>query len=401
MLEPNHSSDRDKRSPSSTDVDRRSFLRTAGAATTLGMASFAGCLRRFGVGGGGGGGSQTIRAFVWEGYGPVIDEFEKQHDDITVKTELATTSNDMFTKANNAPDRYDVVAPNSGFIVRFQDAGLVQPIAESKNQMLNEVPNFENTYDYFRQDTIKRHLTDEQGRWYGIPPRFGLYGLALNTKKVKPNQLQSSADIWKNKEVWQQSGVGLGVNKDPIHSITHAVRALGYGDMLRGERIHVTGKAWKETRKKFFELAGFTRALFGSETQLSRSLKANSYNVAVGPGRNDIINLIKEGNENFKYINPKEGATGWTEGFLMMKSSDAKEAVKQFMNFFLKPKMGALLATADLAPSTVEAARKHMTDQEIDLFWVSPDSVKDAIQAKPFAEPKKWKQLMNEFQTRL
>lgn len=396
MPESSYSNNGNERSLSPTDVDRRSFLQTAGAATTLGMSSLAGCLGVFG----GGGGQTTIRAFVWEGYESVIKEFEKQHD-ITVEIELANTSNSMFTKANNAPERYDLVAPNSGFIVRFQEAGLVQPIAESKEQMLNEVPNFENTYDYFRQETIKDHLTDEQGRWYGIPPRFGLYGLAFDAKKVKPNQLQSSADIWKNKEVWQQAGVGVGVNKDPIHSITHAVRALGYGDMLRGDKYRVTGEAWEQTRQKMFELADFTRALFGSETQLGRALTGNSYNVVVGPGRNDIINLVKEGKKNFTYVNPKEGPLGWAEGFLMMKSSDEKEAVKKFMNHFLKPKMGALLATTDLAPSTVKKSKKHLTKEQVDLFWVPPSVVKKSIQAKPFAEPKKWKQLMNEFQTRL
>ncbi len=380
-----------------TTPRRRAFLKASGAAGAAGLASLAGC---FGVLGGSGG-SNTIRAFVWEGYGPVIEEFEKQHD-ITVKTELATTSNAMFTKANSAPERYDVVAPNSGFIVRFQDAGLVQPVAESKNQMLNEVPNFENTYDYFREGVLKDHLTDEQNRWYGVPPRFGLYGLAFDRREVKLNQLQSSADIWNNKEIWQESGVGVGVNKDPIHSITHAVRALGYGDMLRkNDRFEVTGKAWEQTREKFLELADFTRALYGSETQLGRSLTANSYNVAVGPGRNDIVNLVKEGNENFEYTNPKEGAIGWTEGFLMMKSSNAKEEVKQFMDFFLKPKMGALLATSDLAPSTVKKSKQYLTDEQVDLFWVPPKSVEESIQAKPYAEPQKWKQLMNEFQTKL
>lgn len=380
-----------------TTPRRRTFLKASGAAGAAGLASLAGCLGVFG----GGGGSKTIRAFVWEGYGPVIKEFEKQHD-ITVKTELATTSNAMLTKANSAPERYDMVAPNSGFIVRFQEAGLVQPIAKSKNQMLNEVPNFENTYDYFRQGVIKDHLTDKQNRWYGIPPRFGLYGLAFDKRKVKPSQLQSSADIWNNKELWQKSGVGIGVNKDPIHSITHAVRALGYGDMLRkNDKFKVTGKAWEETREKFLELADFTRALFGSETQLARSLTANSYNTVVGPGRNDIINLVKKGKKNFEYTNPKEGALGWTEGFLMMKSSDAKEEVKKLMNFFLKPKMGALLATSDLAPSTVKKSKKYLSDKQVDLFWVPPKAVKESIQAKPYAEPQKWKQLMNEFQTKL
>lgn len=380
-----------------TTSHRRTFLKASGAAGAAGAVGLAGCLGVFG----GGGGSNSIRAFVWEGYGPVIKEFEKQTG-ITVKTELAATSNTMFTKASSAPDRYDLVAPNSGFIVRFQNAGLAQPIAESKDEMLNEVPNFENTYDYFRQGVIKDHLTDEQNRWYGIPPRFGLYGLGYDTKKVRASQLQSSADIWKNKELWQETGVGLGLNKDPIHSITHAVRALGYGDMLReSDHFKVTGKAWEETRKKFLELADFTQALFGSETQLARALTGNSYNVAVGPGRNDIINLVKKGQKNFEYTNPKEGAIGWTEGFLMMKSSDAKEEVKKLMNHFLKPKMGALLATSDLAPSTVKKSKQYLSKDQVDLFWVPPESVKGSIQAKPYAEPKKWKQLMNEFQTKL
>ena len=375
---------------SASRFDRRSFLKTAGAAGGAGLTGLSGCLGVFG-----GGGSNSLTVFLWEGYGPIVDMFKEEHD-IDVTVEKATSTNNMFTKAKSAPDRYDIVAPNSGYAQRFRDAGLLQPLAKNESEMVKQVPNLKNTFDYFRQGTLKQHLTDGEGQWYGIPPRFGLYGLGMDTSKVDKSKLQSSADLWKHD--W---GKDVGVNVDMVHSITHAVRALGYTDMLRGEQIDVSGTAWEETRKKFLELAGSTRAMYESEAQLGRAMKGDSYNVAVGPGRNDIINLVKKGNTNFEFVPPKEGAIGWTEAMLMMKKSDAKEEAKKFMDFFLRPKVGAKLATADLSPSTVKGAKKHMSQKEIDLFYIPAEDVKDVIQDKPFKEPQKWKQLMNEFKSKI
>lgn len=375
---------------SDSKTTRRDYLKTTGAAT-VGGAALAGCL---GIGGGGGG---SIRVFLWEGYGPIVKDFEEQHD-ITVEVEKATSTNNMFTKAKSAPDRYDLVAPNSGYASRFREAGLVQPVADSKEAAMEQIPNLANTFDYFRQGTIADHLSDSSGAWYGVPPRFGLYGLAVDSNNVDPSKLQSSADLWANKDLWADD---VGVNVDPVHSITHAVRALGYTDMLRGDEISVSGSAWEETKSKFLELADMTRAMFESEAQFGRAMKGDSYNVGVGPGRNDVINLIKKGNESFEFVAPKEGAIGWTEAMLLMKNSSNKESVQTFMNYFLTAKAGAKLAVTDLAPSTVEGAKNEMSQQEQDLFYIPPEDVQDVIQDKPFAEPEKWKQLMSEFRTRL
>ena len=379
--------------PRSGRIDRRAFLRTS-AAATVGATSVAGCLGGFT----GGSGTTEIRAFLWEGYGPIVDKFNEQNDDVNVQVEKATSTNNMFTKAKSAPDRYDVVAPNSGYAQRFRDAGLIAPLAKNQQEMVKQVPNLKNTFDYFRQGTIKDHLTGSDGQWYGIPPRYGLYGIGIDTNEIDKSKIQSSADLWENKDIWMNN---VGVNIDPVHSITHAVRALGYTDMLRGDKIDVSGKAWKETKQKWLEFANVARATFESEAQYGRAMKSDSYDVGVGPGRNDIINLIKKGNKNFEFIPPKEGAIAWTEAMLMMKNTKAKAEVKRFMDFFLKPKIGAELATTDLSPSTVKAAKKHLTQRQQDLFYIPASEVEKAIQDKPFTQPQKWKQLMNTFKTKI
>ena len=384
---------RDSSSGEPAATKRRTFLKTGAAASALGLTGVAGCL---GGGGGGGSGGGSLSAFLWEGWEPVVKMFEEETD-ITVKQENATSTNNMFTKAKNAPGEYDIVVPNSGYASRFREAGIVQPVADSKDAFMEEVPNYGNTYQYFQEGTIAEHLKGSDG-WYGVPPRFGLYGIGLDTDKVDPSNVQSSADLWENRD---KLGGNIGVNTDPVHSITHAVRALGYTDKLRGDEMKVTGKAWEETKQKFLEMANFTRAMFESEAQVGRALKSESYNTAVGPGRNDLINLIKKGNKQFQFVAPKEGAIGWTEAVLVSKESQNVDAAKQFMNFLLRPKVGAKLATADLSPSTVKGAKEHMTDRQIELFYIPPEDVQNVVQDKPFAEPAKWKQLMSEFQTKI
>ncbi|MFB6220842.1 MAG: PotD/PotF family extracellular solute-binding protein [Halolamina sp.] len=371
-------------------ADRRTFLKTGAALSSLGLTGLAGCT------GGGGGTADSIKVFVWEGWEPVVKKFEEETG-ITVEQENATSTNNMFTKTKNAPGEYDLVTPNSGYAARFRDADLIQSLADSKEAFMEEVPNYGNTYDYFQQGTIARHLSGEDG-WYGAPPRFGLYGIGLDTDEVNPDDVQSSADLWDNRD---KLGGDVGVNVDEVHSITHAARAAGHADKLRGEEMKVTGSAWEETREKFLEMADYTRAMFESEAQVGRALKSESYNTAVGPGRNDIINLIQKGNEKFEFVAPSEGALGWTEAMLVPKESDKADAAKEFMNFLLKPEIGAELATADLAPSTVSGSKDHMSEEEIDLFYIPPEDVQDVIQDKPFAEPEKWKSLMNEFKTKI
>jgi len=380
--------------PEKSDVDgrpanRRAFLKTGAAVSTAAITGFAGCT-------GGGGSADSIKAFLWEGWEPVVEKFEEETG-ITVEQENATGTNNMFTKTKNAPGEYDLVVPNSGYASRFRDAGLVQPLADSKSAFMEEVPNYGSTYDYFQKGTIAQHLKGDDG-WYGAPPRFGLYGIGLDTDKVNPDDIQSSADLWDNRD---KLGGDIGVNVDLVHSITHTVRALGYSDMLRGEQMKVAGDAWEETREKFLEMADYTRAMYESEAQVGRALKSESYNTAVGPGRNDIVNLIQKGNTKFEFVAPEEGAIGWTEAMLVPEQSEKVDAALEFMNFLLKPEIGAELATADLAPSTVEGARDHMSEEEIDLFYIPPEDVQNVIQDKPFAEPEKWKNLMSEFKAKI
>jgi spermidine/putrescine transport system substrate-binding protein len=77
----------------------------------------------------------------------------------------------------------------------------------------------------------------------------------------------------------------------------------------------------------------------------------------------DAFKVISE-NDGFKYVLPKEGTNVWVDSMSVPKTAKHKEEAYKFINFILKPEIGAQLAEY-LGYSTPNKAAQELLPEEV------------------------------------
>jgi spermidine/putrescine-binding protein len=194
-------------------VDRRQFIKTAGAAGVAGMAGVSGCM--------GGGSGTTVSILTWTGYDDVNDQVEETLGDVTLDVSIADGSANMFSTVNaGGGEEYDIVIPNNEYVPRFIEADLAAPVDT------DVVTNYDALYPTF-QSAAEGQFADG-GDVYGLPVQFGWYAYGYDTS-VLPEDHEHSYDVLFSEEY---EGVdltgGITLYDGYYKSIMAAGLALGY-----------------------------------------------------------------------------------------------------------------------------------------------------------------------------
>jgi len=360
-------------------------------AAGFGISSLAGCLGNIG-----GSGTATLNAFVWEGYGPILEKFTEETG-IEVNQENAQSSDGQFTKIQNSPGDYDVAVNNVPFIPKFVEADLAMPIAESDSEMEEVTPNITNAHEYFRTGFVKESLANSDGQWYGNPTRFGLVAIGYNSNNVDAESVSTWSSFFDNASDWSGD---IAVNSRPSYSIVPAGCSLGYTSDLQGSsKLNLEGEKWQNTRERYLELTEHTRALWDSESFVVNGLSSNEFDIATGMGMNTVAQLKEDGFGHIEFMAPEDGSLGWVGGTCALSGSEDKlEEIREFMNFLLRPEIGALFVESDFYPSVVPAAKDHLSDKLIEQAWIPSSSLSGIIQEKPITNAEKWQEAVREFE---
>ena len=206
-------------------VDRRQFIKTAGAAGVAGMAGVSGCM--------GGGSGTTVSILTWTGYDDVNDQVEETLGDVTLDVSIADGSANMFSTVNaGGGEEYDIVIPNNEYVPRFIEADLAAPVDT------DIVTNYDALYPTF-QSAAEGQFADG-GDVYGLPVQFGWYAYGYDTS-VLPEDHEHSYDVLFSEEY---EGVdltgGITLYDGYYKSIMAAGLALGYTDAFEGDTVSFT-----------------------------------------------------------------------------------------------------------------------------------------------------------------
>jgi putative spermidine/putrescine transport system substrate-binding protein len=326
----------------------RSILGLAALTLCLAALTAAGCGGDDDSGGGGGGakalqklgkGEGEVDLIAWAGYvedgstDPKVDwvsDFEKQTG-CQVNVKIGNTSDEMVTLMRTG--KYDGVSASGDATLRLIAGGDVAPV----NTDL--VPNYKDVFDALKNQP---HNTVD-GVNYGIPHGRGANLLMFNTDVVKP-----APDSWGAVLDPAQSSKYKGkvtAYDNPIYIADAALYLkatqpdLGIDnvyelddkqfnaavDLLKKQRPNI-GEYWSDYTK---EQAAFT-----------------SGDTVIGTTWQVIANLIEADKKSppIKAILPKEGATGWSDTWMISSKAKHPNCMYRWMDHIISPKANAAVA---------------------------------------------------------
>lgn len=330
-------------------LSRRQYLAATGATVALGTA---GCT------GGPGGALPTINVITWEEFEDMEENIE---DTLDVELEItpSTSSGEMFSQWNSGQDeQFDIAVPNNNLVPRFMEADLIEPVDTDL------VTNFGNLYEKFQ--SLANSQFSAGGDVYGVPVRFGWYGYAYDTREVPEHE--PSYDIMFEEDYVDADLDGEIIMYDEANkTMPVAALYLGHEGALQGDRMTFSSDQIAEMRDLLIEQKPRLQGYISSDPTFIQEFEQGNFLVGHS-GRNEIVEMLDQGEDWVEFVVPKEGAMAWYETAVVSSASDNKEAAWEVVNEFVAPENGASLARAGFSPSCNPNVADELDEQENEMF---------------------------------
>jgi putative spermidine/putrescine transport system substrate-binding protein len=301
-----------------------------------------------------------VSILAWPGYvedgtnDPEVDwvtPFEEETGcQVTSKT--YGTSDEAFNLAKTGD--YDVVAASGDLTARM--------VASKEAVEVNTdlIPNYEKVYDFLKD----QEWNTFDGKHYGVPHGYGANLLMYNADEVKPaptswKAVFEDAEKYKGKVTAYDSPIyiadaalylmkhqpDLGIENPYALDEKQFAAAV---DLLKQQRESI-GEYWSDYLK---EISAFETG-----------------DLVVGTTWQVIVNSIDTKKANVKAILPEEGATGWSDTWMISSKAKSPNCAYAWLNYIDSPKANAA-ATEYFgeAPNSAEACEFASDESFCDTF---------------------------------
>lgn len=266
--------------------------------------------------------------YNWADYMPqsVLDAFTKEYG---VKvTYLTYDSQEEAMSQLRAGVLYNVVLLEYDSIPPLTAEGLFAEID------YRAIPNFKNISLNFRD------LAFDPGNARSIPYGYGTTGLVVRTDLVK-TPITRWADLWNPRYAGK-----IAVRRQPAEFIGVALKSLGYP--LNSEDPQQLEAALRH-------MLDLKPIMLDDETDNAIPILLNG-KAAIMVGWADDARQAKEENDAIAYVLPKEGVLLWGDAFVIPTGSSRKSTAEVFLNFLLRPDIGAQIVNEIHYANVNEAA---------------------------------------------
>jgi putative spermidine/putrescine transport system substrate-binding protein len=312
-----------------------------------------------------------VNIVAWAGYvedgstDPAVDwvtPFEEETGcQVNVKT--APTSDDMVNLMKTG--QYDLVSASGDASLRLIASGDVEPV----NTDL--VPNYADVFDALKM----KPWNSVDGVAYGIPHGRGANLLMYNTDEVSP-----APDSWS--AVFDDASANAGkvtAYDSPIYIADAAVYLMAtqpdlgienpYAlddeqfqaavDLLKEQNAHI-GEYWSDYTK---EIQAFKNG-----------------DSVVGTTWQIIVNLAQADKAKVDAVLPKEGATGWSDTWMVATKSEHKTCAYKWLDHIISPTANAQVAEwFGEAPSNSKSCAETADPKHCDTFHADDEAYFDQV----------------------
>jgi spermidine/putrescine transport system substrate-binding protein len=332
-------------------ISRREFV-TRTLALGLSMSSVGLLLNacQGGEGGAAGGRDTTGAEVAAEDLGPIekelhlynwsdyiaedtVPNFEKEFG-VQVTYDTYESNEEMVAKLQAGASGYDIVVPSGYIIPLLVATDTIMPI---NGKYITNAANL---------SPIFRKLPSDPADKYTVPWQWGTTGVAYRTDKIK-----IPIDSW-----------------DVFHDRKYArkLTMMDDGREVIGAELRHRGHSLNSTDKE--ELAQAKADCIDAKKNLkayiSAPVKAQliSGDVWISQLWNGDTTQAKAEQPNLAYVIPKEGCTIWGDSMCIPKSAPNKRAAHEWINYILRPEVGAALSDATGYGTPNAASAKLMKD---------------------------------------
>lgn len=300
---------------------------------------------------------KQLHVYNWSDYiaDKTVPDFEKEFG-VKVTYDTYESNEEMVAKLQAGATGYDIVVP-SGYIVPVMVAtDLIGPVSKKY------LTNFNNLSPIFQ------NLPSDPGNTHTVPWQWGTSGIAYRTDKVK-----TPVDSW---AVFQDKRYAKKMTM-----MDDGREVIGSQLRYRGHSLNSTNATELKQAK-----ADSIAAKKNLKAYISAPVKAQliSGDVWISQLWNGDTTQAKAEQPNLGYVVPKEGCTIWGDSMCIPKSAPNKRAAHEWMNYILRPQVGAALSEATGYGTPNAAAAKVMknpvpypTEEELKRLEYQVDLGKD------------------------
>ncbi|MDR2934834.1 MAG: spermidine/putrescine ABC transporter substrate-binding protein [Candidatus Adiutrix sp.] len=283
-----------------------------------------------------------LTVFIWSEYidPEVVKDFERETG-IKVRFDYYESNEEMIAKLQGGGVRqYDLIFPSSYFLPTLKNLNLIQPLDHS------QLPGLANL-----DPELVKKLEEDPKQEFTVPYQWGTSGLAY--RGAEPAEA-SWALLFKPRP-GSGSYIILDTARDALGA---ALKYLGYSinsvnpkEIEAAMNLLITTKS----RPEFF---GFDGGVGG----LNKVVGGLAAIAQVYSG--DAIRAEEE-DETLKFLLPREGFEVWTDLMAVPAQAPNPEGALAFINYLLRPEIGALVATYNRYATPNAAARAFIPPEDL------------------------------------
>ena len=246
------------------------------------------------------------------------------------------------------------------FCIDFQDTSMVAQQGYLAELDDGRVP-WDNVFDGIRNQPH----TYLDGKLYGVPDKFGYYGVAYDKTRIDAADAQSAQIMWNPK---YEGRIAVYDYYFPIIQLVGLSQGIAPKD-ITVENLEST------IREPLLALKAHTQVV-GDIVTVLNALHAESVDLIIG-GAEWSVALDMATNPSLDYNVFSEGALLWNEGLSIFIDSERKDACWQFIDWTLSPEGQRYLATSECfwgnpvrrdTPLTEEEAKILRWDEQVAIL---------------------------------
>jgi len=285
--------------------------------------------------------AKEIVIYNWAEYiDPEIYTKFEEETGIKMTEDNFSNNEELLAKLQGGASGYSLIVPSDYTVSIMKEENLLAKLDHAN------IPNLANLSEQFK------NVPYDPGNEYCAPYQWGTTGIGyLDGEVDKPTSWSVIFEPDPNSPTYGR----VTMLDDVREAFAAALAYLGYD-------INTTDEAQLQEAKALLIQA--KPGLSGYDSDTFEDLVASGENLMAHGWNGDFL-VAQETNENVAYTIPKEGGVVWVDNICIPStvSSEEKLAAEMFINFLLRPDIGAMLSEFNYYASPNAAAEPELGDE--------------------------------------